>query len=99
MSNVIDLLERMGQDAGLRHASLSQLELMLEAKKVEPELRAAILDKDQARLKALLGQTNVCCLLLPSKEDEDDDSEESPSRENEEAILHFTHHVLAKAVG
>jgi len=87
MSNVIDLLERMGQDARLRHASQDEVELTLAGAQINPELRAAILAKDQRRIEALLGQGNLCCMLAPAKEDEDDDTEESPSREGEEISL------------
>lgn len=88
MSNVIDLLERMGQDARLRHASLDEVELALADAQIDPELQAAIIAKDQRQLEALLGRGNLCCLMLPAKEGEDDDSEESPSQDDEEITLH-----------
>ena len=84
MSNVIDFLERMGQDAQLSHASSSEMELALKDAQIDPELRAAILAKDQARIEVLLGQGHLCCFLLPGKEDEDEDTEETPSRDDEE---------------
>ena len=87
MSNVIDLLERMGQDARLRHASQDEVELALACAQIDPELRAAILAKDQRRIEALLGGSNVYCALMPGKEDEDGDTEESPSRDDEEITL------------
>ena len=88
MSNVIDFLERVGQDAQLRHASLDELELVLANAKIDPDLRAAILAKDQARLEVLLGSINVCCMIDPAKEDEDEDdnTEDSPSRDEGEEI-------------
>ncbi|HUW52536.1 MAG TPA: hypothetical protein VMV99_03835 [Rhodanobacter sp.] len=87
MSNVIDLLERMGQDARLRHASQDEVELALAGAQIDPELRAAILAKDQRKIEELLGRGHLCCLMVPGKEDEDDDSEESPSRDDEEITL------------
>ena len=88
MSNVIDFLERMGQDAQLRHASLSEIELALKGAQIDPELQAAILAKDQAGIEALLGRGHLCCFLLPGKEDEDEDTEEAPSRDDEEISAH-----------
>lgn len=99
MSNVIDFLERMGQDAQLRHASRSEVELALKEARIDPELQAAILAKDQSHLELLLRQEPLYCLLFPAKEDEDEDSEEVPSREDEEVTLHFAYRVAAQAAG
>jgi predicted HTH transcriptional regulator len=85
MSNIVDFLERMGQDARLRHASQNELELILKGEQIDPEVGAAIFAKDQSRLDALLGQANVCCAQFPGKEDEDEDTEESPSRDDDES--------------
>lgn len=83
MSNVIGFLEKMGQDATLRHATQNELELALTLAQIDPQIRTAILGKDQAQIELLLGAaTNVCCGLFPEKEDEDE-SEEEPSKEAE----------------
>ena len=66
MSNVIAFLERMGQDAQLRHASQNDVGLELARTQIDSELRAAILAKDQQQLEALLGAGNVCCALMPT---------------------------------
>lgn len=89
MPNVIDFLERAGQDALLRRASHVEVELALANMQVEPELRSAILDRDPSRLEALLGRVPLLCMQFPGKEDEEeeDDTEESPSREGEEMAL------------
>ena len=97
MSNVIGFLERMGQDAQLRRASLSEVELALKDAQIDPELQAAILDQDQRQLEALLGREHLCCLMFPAKEDEDDDSEESPSRDDDEISLRFASPAVALA--
>ncbi len=88
MTNVIDFLERMGQDAQLRHASQDEVELALTSAEIAPELQAAILAKDQTYLQTLLGQDPLCGMLFPGKEDEqeDEDTEETPSREGEEQV-------------
>jgi hypothetical protein len=85
MTDVIDFLERMGQDAQLRHAAQDEVELALNSAEIAPELQTAILARDQAQLEKLLGQDPLCGMLFPGKEDEqeDEDTEETPSRDNE----------------
>lgn len=95
MSNVIGFLERMGQDASLRHAAQDELELALTCAQIDPALQAAIMDKDQAQIEALLGATtNVCCVLFPEKEDEE---EQEPSKEDEEISMHAAARGIASA--
>lgn len=83
MSDVIDFLERMGQDAQLRHGSQEEVELALASAEIAPELQAAIVAKDQAQLGGLMGQTPLCAVYFPGQEDEEqeDETEETPSRE------------------
>ncbi|OOG49074.1 hypothetical protein [Rhodanobacter sp. C01] len=90
MIDVIDFLERVGQDAQLRHASQDEVELALSSAEIAPELQATILAKDQARLETLLGQVTVCSALFPGNEDEEegDEDEETPSKEPGEASEH-----------
>lgn len=74
MSNVIGFLEKMGQDAELRHATNGEMELALAATAIEPELQVAILSSDQSEMEALLGtRTNLICGLAPGKDDDDDE--------------------------
>jgi hypothetical protein len=97
MSNVIAFLETMGQDASLRHAGQTDLSLALTHAQIDPELQAAILDKDQQQLEMLLGaQTNVCCAVFPVKEDEDDE-EEAPSRDDDEITARSAVRSIASA--
>ena len=87
MTDVIDFLERIGQDAHLRHGSQDELEHALSSTQLAPEVRSAILVKDQAQLESLLGQVPLCGMFFPSKEDEeesDDETEKTPSREPDE---------------
>jgi hypothetical protein len=88
MSDVIDFLEKMGQDAQLRHGSQSEVELALTSAEIAPELQAAILANDQAHLETLLGQAPLCVAYMPSEEEQDDETEETPSREPGEAPEH-----------
>jgi hypothetical protein len=90
MSDVIDFLERMGQDSQLRHGSQDEVELALASAEIAPELQSAILAKDQTRLETLLGQAPLCVVLWPGEEEdeEEDETEETPSREPGEAPEH-----------
>jgi hypothetical protein len=75
MGNAIRFLEALGQNAELRTASTDRL--MSEALKadLDLEVQEALANRDQDRLKLLLGaNSNVCCLIAPAKDDEDDDS-------------------------
>lgn len=75
MSAVINLLERLGEDATLRGVDLDQA--VTGAAQLDPAVKEAIRSGDQRMLEKLLGvQTNVCCGLHPAKEDEEDDGEE-----------------------
>ena len=76
MSNVIDFLQRLGQDAVLRHAPRTELELALAEAGIDPALRMALLAADQPQLESLLGaDTNVCCMVAPPKEEEEDEDD------------------------
>lgn len=85
MTNVVDLLEKIGQDAGLRYAAPSEIERDLNCGAIDPELRKAVLAADQRRIEELLGaSTNVCCMVhVPDDDDEEDDDE--PAEDDEEA--------------
>ncbi|RCS29895.1 hypothetical protein DEO45_07385 [Rhodanobacter denitrificans] len=66
MSNIVDFLETVGQNASLRYAPAEDMQRILAGIQVDHEVRDAILAKDQARLTALVGATNVCCMLVPA---------------------------------
>ena len=73
MSNVIDFLQRLGQDAELRHAPRSELERALAEAGIDPALREALFGADQRKLEELLGaNTNVCAMIAPGKKEEDE---------------------------
>jgi hypothetical protein len=90
MTDVIDFLERMGQDAQLRNASLDDLQQALNSAEIAPELQTAILAGNQEQLKTLLNQGPLCVALFPGKEDEEDgdEDEEKPPREPENSPEH-----------
>jgi hypothetical protein len=69
MTDVIDFLERLGKDATLRRAPL---ESALSGEALSGEVREALRSRDQRALEALLGATNVCCLVhVPTQEEQE----------------------------
>jgi hypothetical protein len=74
MSNVIDFLEKWGQDAQLRHATSAELEQALLRAGIEPAERAAILGADRCTLESLLGARSrlVCAILVPEEEEDEE---------------------------
>jgi hypothetical protein len=83
VSKLIEFLEKMGQDATLRHATPAQLADALARSGLEVSACAAILMKDQRLLEALLdANANICCMVArPMKED---DEEEEVEEEGDE---------------
>ena len=78
MSNVIDFLEKWGQDSQLRHATSAELEQALLRAGIEPAGRAAILGADRRTLESVLSaRSRVVCAIFAPEEDED---EELPTR-------------------
>jgi hypothetical protein len=89
MSNVIDFLEKWGQDAQLRHATSAEFEQALLRAGIEPAARAAILGADRCTLESLLGARSriVCAIYAPEEkedEEEDEDGEEKDKEDEEE---------------
>jgi hypothetical protein len=101
VSNVIDFLQRLGQDADVRPAPRMELEQALADSGIDPALRAALLAADQRQLESLLGaDTNVYCMMAPQKkaedeedldedEDEDDEDEDEDEDEDDDEDLEF----------
>lgn len=97
MSKVIDLLERLGKDAQLRHASDNEIERALLGAGIDPAIRDAILRRDQRELEMLLGASaNVCCMIATpaqeEREDEDDDKrqEDDDDGQGDEKAVRLT---------
>ena len=57
MTDAIDLLERIGQDANLRYAATEELALLLSRACLSEACQAAILTADMSLLAVELGQT------------------------------------------
>jgi hypothetical protein len=88
MSNVIDFLESMGQDAALRHVTGQNLRQAMNDAKIDPALQAAIIAGDQAKIETLLGaKTNICAMIFPVESDEGNDRSNEVGMKSENAIL------------
>ena len=77
MTDVIDFLERLGQDATLRRVPL---ESALYGAGLSNEVRGALARRDQRSLEALLGVNNVCCLIHTPEEEQEDAPEKKDAR-------------------
>jgi len=67
MSNIIEFLETIGQNASLRYASTREMQHMLADSQMDQDVREAVLAKDQQRLSELLRAKNTCCMLMPGR--------------------------------
>ena len=85
MSNLIDFMERLGQDAQLHRAMIEDLEKALRDAGLEPALKDAILGNDRPALESLAGaQGNVCCMIYKEDEEEEPEEEEDEEEGDEE---------------
>jgi len=79
MSDLIELLERLGQDARLRHAAPADFERHLRDLGFDLAERTALIARDGRSLESLLGiDGEVCCLIYMPRDIPDE--EETPSR-------------------
>ncbi|HEY4146882.1 hypothetical protein [Pinirhizobacter sp.] len=81
MPDIIDFLERIGCEPGLRDQG-DVLARVLEDACIEPAQRAAILAGDVDGLRSLLGHGAMFALQMPAEEQPDDERE--PGEEDEE---------------
>jgi hypothetical protein len=82
VSNVVDFLQRAGEDSQLRYASCGGLEQALAETNIAPALREALLNGDATRLATLLGSNLDMCGFVFAPQDEDDkEPEEQESGE------------------
>ncbi len=84
--DAVDFLEQLGRNARLHRAPTAELEQVLAAARIDPELRSALLSGDGLRLGELLGaQPNICC-LVEKPDQEEDEEEEEEQEDDEEAV-------------
>lgn len=102
MSSVIDFLERLGADAGLRAASKVDMTQAVAEASLDAELGAAIIARSTAGIYAKLDVKPMFCVQMePQREDEDEEEEEGEEvpdeKKKSKAILSvpliaLTHH-------
>lgn len=83
MSNVVDFLQRAGEDSQLRYASLSGLKQALSQTGIAPPLREALLNGDSAGLAVLLASRTEMCGVIYAPQDEEPDEDQEPHDEKE----------------
>ena len=80
MTEIIDFLQKLGQDAQLRHAGYGEIRAALAAARIDKVAADAILAGDERTLaQYLAAPSEVCCLIfVPQREDD-----EEPQKEDE----------------
>jgi hypothetical protein len=79
MPNIIEFLEKVGQDSQLRHATRGQLARAFDDAAIAADVRDAALSGDRRTLEQLVGSPEiVCCLVVHSEESEEEDA--APAR-------------------
>ena len=76
MSDVIEFLERVGQDGSLRHASRATLAEALQNARIDPRLSAALIRGDKAEVEAVLGSRNVCLMVWAPAPDPEEEAQQ-----------------------
>lgn len=87
MSNTIDLLERIGQDASLRHASKEDLAQALNTLNASDGLKVAAASGDKSRLTEELGHKHHPVRVNHNDggcDPIEDDTENEPKRDGDE---------------
>lgn len=76
MSNVVDLLERMGRSSRLQSLTGEQLAQELAQAGVEPAVQAAIVQQRPRHLEELIGaRKNVCCMVHAPQDEEPEEQQ------------------------
>jgi hypothetical protein len=85
MTDTIELLETIGRDASLRHASTEELTGMLEQAQASGALKAAAATGDRMQLSAELGSKPLVppqSTLGPAHEDEPEENDDDEPLDN-----------------
>ena len=87
MSNVVDLLEKIGQSSRLQALGGEQLAQELSQAGIDPAVQAAIVQQRPRELEQLIGAPgNVCCLIHAPQDDENDEPDEQPDEDKSLAL-------------
>src|SRR5690242_2723011 len=79
MADIIEFLERMGQDAQLRHASEAVLEQAMRDAQMSPRAAAALRVGDRAEIEAVIGaESDICCLVWAPEPDTEEKQSKAP---------------------
>lgn len=76
MSNVIQLLERLGEEANLSDHTLENLKQQMQDLELSELTQKAILEGDSSALESLLNLAPIICGIV-AEEDEDDEDKDS----------------------
>ena len=84
MTEIIDFLQKLGQDAQLRHAGYGEIRAALAAARIDKVAADAILAGDERTLaQYLAAPSEVCCLIfVPRRENEEPEKDdEAPEQD------------------
>jgi hypothetical protein len=84
VSNVVDFLQRAGEDSQLRYAGCGGLEQALAQTNIAAPLREALLKGDSAGLAALLGSRLDMCGIIYAPQDQEEPEEQDSGEEKEQ---------------
>lgn len=90
MSNVIQFLESMGQDAALSNMSSEEYSAAVKALSVDDKARHALLNRDQNALNSSIGVYKKMMMILVPAEDDDQgegDGKDDDQKKEEEISI------------
>lgn len=84
MTDIIDFLEKLGQDAQLRHADCGEIQAALADARIDKTAAVAILAGDGRTLATHLGaRTDINCLIFAPRRAPGEEPEKEPDKEDE----------------
>lgn len=92
MSNVVSLLQTLGEDARLHHVIQDDAITELAGLGATDEEREALASGDRNRLELLAGTSRILCCNLEKHDDDDDENDSPPEREDEVRLAAATLH-------
>ncbi len=84
MTDIIDFLEKLGQDAQLRHADCGEIREALADARIDKTAAAAILAGDERTLARHLGaRTDLNCLIFAPRRAPGEEPDKEPEKEGD----------------